>query len=162
MHSKYEPKNLDKTTRYLQWNISTVNVFIEEKTLPLFQLRCFRRVRLTSKHFATHTTILTQHNFLEINVFFYVVLTLGIKYTQIHTLNVVQGGVDGTVPRSFWYAAVFWNDFVFSRKPLIFLTRWGIFYGWWRCSRPVTSPTKVANWILPNHKKGDFLHFAWF
>ena len=37
-----------------------------------------------------------------------------------------------------------WNDFAFSGKPLIFLTRWGIFYGWWRCWRPVTSPTMVA------------------
>ena len=54
------------------------------------------------------------------------------------------GGVDGTLPRSFWYVAVFWKDFTFSRKPLIFLTRWGIFYGWWRCWRPVTSPTMVA------------------
>ena len=37
------------------------------------------------------------------------------------------GGVDGTPPRSFWYVAVFWNDFTFSGKPLIFLTRWSIF-----------------------------------
>ena len=52
-------------------------------------------------------------------------------YTQIHTSTVVQGGegVDGTPPRCFWYAAVFWNDFTFSEKPLIFLTRWGIFCG---------------------------------
>ena len=28
--------------------------------------------------------------------------------------------------------------------PLIFSTRWGIFYGWWRCWGPVTSPTMVA------------------
>ena len=32
------------------------------------------------------------------------------------------------------------GDFTFSGKPLIFLTRWGIFYGWWRRWRPVTSP----------------------
>ena len=66
-------------------------------------------------------------------------------YKQIHTPTVVQGGgVDGTPPLSFGYVAVFWNDFTFSGKPLIFLTRWGIFYGWWRCWRPVTSPTMVA------------------
>ena len=38
----------------------------------------------------------------------------------------------------------FESDFTFSRKPLIFLTRWGIFHGWWRCGRLVTSPTMVA------------------
>ena len=37
------------------------------------------------------------------------------------------GRVDGTPPRSFWYIAVFRNDFAFSGKPLIFLTSWGIF-----------------------------------
>ena len=42
------------------------------------------------------------------------------------------GGVDGAPPRSFWYIAIFGNDFIFSGKPLIFLTSWGIFYGWWR------------------------------
>ena len=69
-------------------------------------------------------------------------------YTQIHPPTVVKGrwgvgwrGVDGTPSRSFWYVEVFWKDFAFSGKPLIFLTRWGIFYGWWRCWRPVTSPT---------------------
>ena len=34
-------------------------------------------------------------------------------------------GVDGTPPRSFWYVAVFRNDFTFSGKPFIFLKRWG-------------------------------------
>ena len=29
-------------------------------------------------------------------------------------------------------------------KPLIFSTRWGIFYGWWRCWGQVMSPTMVA------------------
>ena len=93
-------------------------------------------------------------------------------FTQIHTPTVVQGrGVDGTPPRSFWYVAVFRNVFAFSKKPLIFLTRWGIFYGWWRCWRPVTSPTGSPScppsWILPRisalHEK-QFLNkqFAWF
>ena len=54
------------------------------------------------------------------------------------------GEVDGNPTRSFWYVAVFRNDFAFSEKPLIFLTRWSIFYGWWRCWRLVSSPTMVA------------------
>ena len=70
-------------------------------------------------------------------------------YKQIHTPTVVQRGgggrgMDGTLPPSFRYVAVFWNDFTFSGKPLIFLTSWDIFYGWSRCGRPVTSPTMVA------------------
>ena len=52
--------------------------------------------------------------------------------------------VDGAPPKSFWYVAVFRSDFVFTEKPLIFLTRCGIFYECWRCWRPVTSPTMVA------------------
>ena len=69
-------------------------------------------------------------------------------HTQNHTPNVVQGGGwrDGTPSRSFWYVAVFPNDLNFSGKPLIFLTRWGIFYGRWRCWRPVASPTMVPSW----------------
>ena len=38
----------------------------------------------------------------------------------------------------------FWNDFNFSGKPSIFLTRWGMFHGWYCCKRPVTSPTMVV------------------
>ena len=75
-------------------------------------------------------------------------------------------GVDGTPPQSSWYVAVFWNDFAFSGKPLIFLTRWGIFFGWWRCWRPVTSPIRVTtlppSWILPrirNQVKGKGKRF---
>ena len=56
--------------------------------------------------------------------------------TQIHTLTVVQGsvlggggGFDRTRRQNFWYLVVFQNDFAFSGKPLIFSTRWGIFYG---------------------------------
>ena len=48
--------------------------------------------------------------------------------------TVGQGG-DVTPPWSFWYVAVFQNNltffFYFSGKPLIFLTRSNIFYGWW-------------------------------
>ena len=70
-------------------------------------------------------------------------------YKQIHTpTTVVQrgggGGVNWTSNRRFWYVAVFWNDFTVSEKPLIFFTRWRIFYGWWSCWRPVTSPILVA------------------
>ena len=104
-------------------------------------------------------------------------------YKQIHTplWYKREGGggvVDGTPPQSFWYVAVFWNDFTFSftfsGKPLIFLTRWGIFYGWWRCWRPVTSPTIVAilaaildftkNWKsdqVKSARNGNFLCFTW-
>ena len=39
------------------------------------------------------------------------------------------GGVDRTRRQNFWYLVVFQNDFAFSGKPLIFSTRWGIFYG---------------------------------
>ena len=72
-------------------------------------------------------------------------------------------------------------DFAFTEKPLIFLTRWGIFYEWWHCWRPVTSPTMVAIFaailILPRirnqvktARNGNCLtwiitqskHFAWF
>ena len=77
-----------------------------------------------------------------------------------------KGGGDGTPPRSFWYLLVFRNDFTFGGKPLISSTRWGIFYGWCRCWRPVTSPTMVAilsAWILPRirsqvktARNGDF------
>ena len=57
---------------------------------------------------------------------------------QIHTPSGVQGGVVGPPPpppptQSHWYVAVFRNDFAFGGKPLIFFTRWGIFYGWWGC-----------------------------
>ena len=54
--------------------------------------------------------------------------------------------VDGTPPLRFWYVAVYRNDFTFSWKPLILLTRWGLFYGWWRCWRPVTSQQCSPSW----------------
>ena len=65
-------------------------------------------------------------------------------YTESHTPTVVKGGgADGT-PLAFLYVAIFRNGFALSGKPLIFSTRWGIFYGWWRCWRSVTSPNMVA------------------
>ena len=56
----------------------------------------------------------------------------------------VQRGEGDGPPLSFWYVAVFWNDFAFGGKPLVFCKRWGIFYGWWCCWRSVTSPNMVA------------------
>ena len=58
-------------------------------------------------------------------------------YTQSYTAH-------HPPPLGFWYVAIFQNGFAFSRKPLIFFRRWGIFYGWWRCWRSVTSPNMVA------------------
>ena len=40
------------------------------------------------------------------------------------------------------YVSLFRNNFAFSGKPLIFFTRWGIFYRWWR------SPSWPPSWIL--------------
>ena len=41
--------------------------------------------------------------------------------TQIHTPTEVQGvGGDGTPPKSFWYVAVFRNDFAFSGRSISF------------------------------------------
>ena len=84
----------------------------------------------------------------------------------------VGGGVDGTPPRSFWHVAVFRNDFTFSGKPLIFLTGWGIFYGWWRCwglwRHQQRSPSWPQSWTLPRIKNqvktarnSNFLCFTW-
>ena len=50
----------------------------------------------------------------------------------------------GPLPRVFDMLQYFEAIFAFTEKPLIFLTRWGVFYEWWRCWRPVTSPTMVA------------------
>ena len=61
------------------------------------------------------------------------------------------GGVDGTPPRSFWYVAVFWKAFTFSGKPLISLTRWGIFSGggaaWGLWCHQQWSPSWPPSWI---------------
>ena len=65
------------------------------------------------------------------------------QLTLIHTplRSTTEGGGVEPPSRSFWYLF----DFTSSAKPvLIFLTRWGIFYGWWHCWRPVTSPKMVA------------------
>ena len=68
-------------------------------------------------------------------------------YTQSLTPTAVQEGGGGELmePLSFGYVAVFRNEFTFSGKPLVFLTRWVIFYGWWRCWRLVMSRNMVAN-----------------
>ena len=56
-----------------------------------------------------------------------------------------EGRMDPPPPSlSFWYVAVFRNDFAFSGS-LILSTRWGILYGWWRCWRSVIPTNKVAS-----------------
>ena len=59
---------------------------------------------------------------------------------SVASVAFLKAGIDYVVVQGGWGG----GDFTFSGKPLIFLTRWGIFYGWWRCWRPVTSPTMVA------------------
>ena len=66
-------------------------------------------------------------------------------YTHSLTPTAVQGvGGWWNPPLSFWYVAVFRNDFAISGKPLTFSKIQGIFYGWWRCWRSVRSPNMVA------------------
>ena len=66
-------------------------------------------------------------------------------YTQSHTPTVVRGGGAWWTPLSFWYIAIFRNDFAFSEISLwSSLQDKGILYGWWSCWRPVTSPNMVA------------------
>ena len=68
-------------------------------------------------------------------------------------------------PQSFWYLAVFRYDLPFTEKPLIFLTRWGIFYEWWRCWRPVTSTTMTwppaTYYVIPrDHRNWSSLNLS--
>ena len=54
-----------------------------------------------------------------------------------------KGGVDGaSPPLGIRYVAIFRNNFALNGKPWIFFL--GIFYGWWRCWRSLTSPNMVA------------------
>ena len=56
------------------------------------------------------------------------------------------------------------HDFTFSGRPLMFSTRWGIFYGWWRCWGACDVTKKWSpSWIVPgirnqvqNARNGDF------
>ena len=108
------------------------------------------------KSFVNKLNLLKRSSFLPRNI----LLDLYFNprtYKQINTPPWYKGGggeVDGSPPRSFRYVPVFWNDFTFSGKPLTFWTRRGIFYGWWRCGRPVTSPTTVAILVAKNWKLG--------
>ena len=92
-----------------------------------FELATFRVLGGRDNHYTTETTV---HNKGRVRG---IIGILSLGRTQIHTPTVVQGGgvggggVNGTPPRSFWYVAVIWNDFTFSGKPLILLTKWGIF-----------------------------------
>ena len=66
---------------------------------------------------------------------------------------------------SFWHLQVFLKDYTFSGEPLIFPKRWGIFYRWWRCWRPVTSHNNYKssknreNWYFLCLKCRITLHF---
>ena len=70
-------------------------------------------------------------------------LTIGRTRKSYPHRGTRRAGVDGTPLLGFWYVAIFRNDFAFIGKPLIFSSRWGIFYGWWLCLRSVTSPNMV-------------------
>ena len=72
-------------------------------------------------------------------------------YTQSHTPTVVQGGglIEPPYPLSFWYIAVFRNDFAFGGKLLIFPLQDEIYFigggaagGLWR------HQTWSPSWIL--------------
>ena len=79
--------------------------------------------------------------------FFYRIPLNHRTYIQSHPHRGTRGtGGGGSIepPLGFWYVALFWNNFAFGGKPLIFSTRWGIFYGWWPRWRPLTSPNMVA------------------
>ena len=64
------------------------------------------------------------------------------------------GGMDGIPLPSFWYVAVFGNNFTFNGKPSIFLTRLQVYFvgggaagGLWRHQQ--WSPSWLPSWILP-------------
>ena len=91
-----------------------------------FELATFRVLGGRDNHYTTETTV---HNKGRVRG---IIGILSLGRTQIHTPTVVQGGgggggLNGTPTRSFWYVAAIWNDFTFSGKPLILLTKWGIF-----------------------------------
>ena len=120
-----------KTSRRKIFNVRHVTEMICPKLCPDLDRRkvnfgCYRLHRTATR------------NFILVN------LTLGRTRKFIPPPWYKGGGgvVDETPPQS--YVAVFRNDFTFSGKPLIFSTRWGIFYGWWRCWRTVTSLIMVA------------------
>ena len=61
--------------------------------------------------------------------------------------------MDGIPLPSFWYVAVFWNNFTFSGTPLIFLTRLQVYFmgvgaagGLWRHQQ--WSPSWLPSWSL--------------
>ena len=79
-------------------------------------------------------------------------------YTQSHTPTVVQGGGGWLNPSlSFWYIAVFRNDFAFSGKPLMFFLQDEVYFigggaigDLWR--RQTWSPSWQPSWILSKIK----------
>ena len=88
-------------------------------------------------------------------------LTLGRTRKVITPPWYRRGVVDPLLPR-FWYVRVFRNGFAFSGKPLIFSSRWGIFYEWWRCWGSVTSTNMVAildfikNWKSGRNSENEY------
>ena len=64
-----------------------------------------------------------------------------------------KGGWMRPLPAVFDMLQYFETILPLSGNPLISLPKWGIFHDWWRCWKPVTSPTMVAilsaSWILP-------------
>ena len=75
------------------------------------ELATFRVLGGRDNHYTTETTVYKKDTVRGIIG----ILIIPRAYTHIHTPTVVQGvWVGGTPPRSFWYVAVFWNDFTFS------------------------------------------------
>ena len=75
------------------------------------ELATFRVLGGRDNHYTTETTVYKKGRVRGIIG----ILIIPRTYTHIHTPTVVQGvGVGGNPPQSFWYVAVFWNDFTFS------------------------------------------------
>lgn len=75
-------------------------------------------------------------------------------YTQRHTTTVVQGGgvgrVDESSPLRFLTCRNISKRFCLQWKAFHLLDKMRLlFHGWWRCSRPVTSPIWPPSWIYP-------------
>ena len=61
--------------------------------------------------------------------------------------------MDGIPRLSFWYVAVFWNNFAFSGKPLIFLTRLQVYFiGGGAAGGPWRHQQWSPYWILPGSR----------
>ena len=88
-------------------------------------------------------------------------------YRQIHTPTVVRGGGGGWIePLPGVLDMLQYFETILPGKPLIFVTRWGIFYEWWCCWRPVTSPNVIAilatNFDLKKNWKSSLNREKWW